>query len=279
MEREAALLVISLALCGALCILFGALARPLSHFASSGRRAETLAWRRLWLPLAPAAFALLLMLGWAVQEPDDTDDGVALVLLVAAVPGAIIGSRALARAVTATVRRGAPLAATVGLLHPRIVIDDSLATALDPEALAAVHAHERAHARHRDPLRIWFAQLAADLQWPAPSARTRFRQWLHALEVARDEEARETGIDGDALASAIVTVAQLAKRRVDACASLVGHGEMLRDRIARLLDPVVPERKRSGLRWTVTICGVLVVGFVIGAVGGDHLLRHIPGVS
>jgi Zn-dependent protease with chaperone function len=277
-EREAALLVVSLAICGVLCMLFGALAPPLEHLESSGRRAEKQAWRRLWLPLAPAGFALMLLLGWAVQEPDDTDDGVAMALLLAAVPGAIIAARAIARATTSVMKRGKPLAATVGFVRPRVIIDEAVCSALDAEALAAVHAHEQAHARHRDPLRIWIAQLAADLQWPSPSAPTRFRQWLHALEVARDEEAREGGVDGDALASAIVTVAQLAKGRTQAYASLVGQGDLLRDRIARLLQPMVPDGDRDRVSWIV-VTAFVAIGLGLGAIGGDHLLRCIPGIT
>lgn len=279
MEREAAFLVVSLALCGPLCVVFGALARPLDRFLPSGRRAEAVAWRRLWLPLAPAAFALMLLVGWAVQEADDTDDAIAPMLLVVALLGAIIGARAVARAIIATIQRDKPLAATIGLVHPRVIVDPSLSNVLDPEALEAVHAHERAHARHRDPLRIWLAQLGADLQWPNRSARTRFRQWLHALEVARDEEARESGTPGDALASAIVTVAQLSRARSHGCAALVGDGELLRDRIARLLRPMAPAGTSDRARWTLMILGVVGLGLVFGVVGGDHLLRCIPGVT
>jgi hypothetical protein len=277
-EREATLLVVALALCGPLCLAFGTLVRPIDRFVRSGRHAEAVAWRRLWMPLAPACFALMLLLGWAMQEADDTDDALNPILLVAALPGAIIAARAVARALTAAMRRGNPLAATIGLLHPKVVIDESLASALDPDALEAAHAHERAHARHRDPLRIWLAQLGADLQWPAPSARTRFRQWLHALEVARDEEARESGTDGDALASAIVTVAQLAKGRAHECAALVGHGDLLRDRIARLLTPTVRLTYRRHAWWAAAIVAFVLLGLGLGVLGGDDLLRCIPGV-
>ncbi len=61
--------------------------------------------------------------------------------------------------------------ATVGLLRPRTRFLPHLAKWLDERQIEAALEHERAHARHRDPLRIWLAQLATDLQWPWPQAQ------------------------------------------------------------------------------------------------------------
>ncbi len=277
MEREATLLIVSFAMCGPLCIAFGALVRPIGRFDRSGRHAEAAAWRRLWLPLAPAGVMLILLVGWALQAPDDTDNALSARLLVVAIPGALLGARAVARAASSLWQRHSSLAATIGLVHPKVVIDESLSVVLDAEALAAVDAHERAHARHRDPLQIWLAQVAADLQWPF--ADLRFRQWLHGLEVARDEEAREQGINGDALALAVVTVAQLAQARPRAVATLIGSGELLRDRITRLLRPMVRARRSRNVAYAVTIAGVIAIALCVGMVGGDWLLRCLPGVS
>jgi hypothetical protein len=259
-------------------VIGGAVARPAARFPRSGRDAEALMWRRLWMPLLPACFALAVLLGWAAQEPDETDNALDPVLLVVALPGAIIGARAMARAFTSALCRVKPLAATVGLLRPRVIIDAELVAALETDGLVAVEAHERAHVRHRDPLQIWLAQFATDLQWPAPSAQRRFHAWLHALEVARDEEVREAGISGDTLASAIVTAAQLARATRRGCAALLGYGDLLRDRIARLLRPLVDGRRRASLRWLVAVV-VVAVGLELGVLGGDRLLRLIPGVS
>ena len=85
-------------------------------------------------------------------------------------------------------------AATVALLRPRVVVCETFGAQLDEHALAAALAHEQAHARHRDPLRIWLAQIVTDLQWPLSGARARFEQWLFALELARDEEAPRDAI-------------------------------------------------------------------------------------
>lgn len=276
MDREVILIVMSLVLGGPLCVAFGALASPGAAFSSSGRSAENAAWWRLWLPLQPAGLALTFLLGWALREPDNSDELLHPAVLVAALPWAALVARAVLRAVRALMDRRAPLAATVGLFRPRVVIDERLADALDPEALEAVRAHEAAHARHRDPLRIWVAQLAADLQWPGSSAQRRFRQWLHALEVARDEEARETGVPGEALASAVVTTARFGNAQRLASASLVGEAEFLRDRITRLLGPV---HDPVDLRRNPWVAVGLVIATCLGAYQGDVILRWLPGIS
>ena len=279
MEREATLLVLSLALCGPLLLVAAALTRPSFELARSGRSAELAAWRRLWLPLVPAALALMVFIGWALQEPDDTDEILDPLLLAVALPAAIIGARAIARALRSLWTRARPLAGTVGLLRPRIEIDESLETELAEDELAAVHAHERAHARHRDPFRIWLGQLIADLQWPTRTAARRYRLWLHALELARDEEAREAGIDGESLAAAVVRVARLAQQRCGIVARLAGNGEMLRDRIHRLLTPLVTAHRLQRLILAAGICVLLAIAVTIGLVAGNAVLVRLPGVT
>jgi Zn-dependent protease with chaperone function len=71
-----------------------------------------------------------------------------------------------------------------------VVIAPELSSSLDDAELAAVLAHAAAHARHRDPLRLWLAQLVTDAQWPAVAASARFHRWRAAVEIARDAAAR-----------------------------------------------------------------------------------------
>lgn len=279
MEREGVLTVLSLVLCGPLCALGGALVRPATKLASSGRGAEAEAWRRLWLPLVPAFAALALVIGWALHEPDTSDAVLVPALLGVALPGAILLGRTVARAARALWPHPPPLAGTLGLVRPRVVIDPELRASLADDELAAVEAHELAHVRHRDPLRIWLGQILADLQWPARSAELRFRQWLHALELARDEEARETGIDGAALAAAVVDVARRAHTPAACGAYLVTPSELLRDRVARLLAPLASWREHTSPRLVAAVAvTVIICALLLGVWDGHTLLRHVPGV-
>src|SRR5689334_17224014 len=64
-----------------------------------------------------------------------------------------------------------PHAFTLGFLRPRIVISDGLIALLDERELACVLAHERHHARRRDPLRRALMQAVGDGLWFLPPLR------------------------------------------------------------------------------------------------------------
>jgi hypothetical protein len=85
----------------------------------------------------------------------------------------------------------APLSLCLGALRPRIFVSDGLVRALAPDALAAVLAHERAHARRRDALR---GVLARALSLPhLPRVR---RELLAALALASERACDEAAAEG-----------------------------------------------------------------------------------
>lgn len=81
------------------------------------------------------------------------------------------------------------LAFCAGLLRPTVVVSSSLIASLSPSALAAVLAHEAAHARGRDPLRQILAYAIARGLWIAPAARRGADYLRLRLEVAADRAA------------------------------------------------------------------------------------------
>jgi hypothetical protein len=246
-----------------------------------GRQLEAVSWRRIWLTLLPAGIALATMLGWALQEPSMTDELLLPTAALVAIPIGLVWLRCAVRACVALRRpRAMPLLATVGLVRPRVVVAEDLCGTLDPAALEAALAHERVHVRHRDPLRIWLAQIATDLQWPSPSARRRFEHWLGALELARDEAARLDGVPGEDLAAAVVAVARLPRRRLGAAiAGLTGAETSLASRVHRLLEPVPPDRGRRPVLLLPAVLAVLGASVLIGAAYGDDVLRAMPFIG
>jgi hypothetical protein len=247
----------------------------------SGRQLEARSWRRIWLTVLPAAIALAAMFGWALQEPSVTDEELLPTAVLVVIPFGLLWLRCAVRACLALRRpREMPPIATVGLLRPRVVVAGQLDGALDPDALRAALAHEHSHVRHCDPLRIWLAQIATDLQWPSPWARRRFDHWLIALELARDEEARLDGVSGEDLAAAVVAVARMPRPRAHAAvASLTGREMSLASRIARLLDPVPPGGGQRSIVLSLAVLAVLVASVVLGANYGDYMLRAMPFIG
>ncbi|MDE2076726.1 MAG: hypothetical protein KGI91_06580 [Burkholderiales bacterium] len=282
-----------------LVILLGGLAaQPLALWPrhplpdEAPRIAERRAWLRLWLPVVPALLVAAWLFGWALREPDPVHDRFDHGMLVmACLPFAVIVLRAVLRATWVLLSEPADLPiCTAGLLQPRIVFSPFLARALDEGQIRAAWEHEQAHVRHRDPLRIWLAQIATDLQWPWPWARDRFIAWLEILECARDDEARSRGASGVDLAAAILaTVRRSAEARrphealwpTTADAALIGDVQLLQSRIVRLLSPM-PEiagtqvhGARQDLMAAAGLAALLAIACILGAVYGERILHPL----
>jgi len=278
MDREIVLSVLVLVIAGPLALAFGWWPRGPSREANA-RLMEDAAWTRVWAPLAPAGLALVALLGWALVEPENAEP-VSWPYAFAALPFAAMLARVVVRSVWSLRGTGGESpAATLGLVFPRVVLSPRLEAALDVLALAAAREHETAHARHRDPLRLWLAQVATDLQWPWPEARARLATWSRVLELARDEEARARGVDGADLAAAIMAAVRLGgPAPTPLMARITGSEAALRERIARLLAPFVSDSgpRRIRVRIALLTAGILAV-VLLGAEFGETLVFAILG--
>lgn len=242
---------------------------------------ERRCWRGLWIPLLPATLVLASLCGWLALEPDPTEP-IPRAILVAAVPFSVIWIRALWRALAGLLAGpGDASAVAVGLLRPRVLLSPAFARAVDEDALEAGCAHEAAHVRHRDPLRLWVARIATDLQWPLPLATRRYGRWRCALELARDQEARRQGIEGADLAAAVLVAVRLQLDVSGPTATLhdTSGVAFLKSRITRLLAPVEPPSCPSGLFPQTAGISILVMIWTLaaflGADFGEHAMRML----
>lgn len=237
MDREVVFLILGAVTLGPLLLRAGL--RPAVHrAATTACRLERECWRRLWAPLLPSAIVFGALIGWALIEPDEAEV-LPFPLIAIGLPFLLVWIRAGVRALWGLRRASAvPTAATLGLVRPRVVIAPEFLRTIDDPARCAVKAHEAAHVRHRDPLRVWAAQFATDLQWPGRGATGRSAQWRHALELARDEEVRRQGVDGTDLAAAVIAALQFPNASASHGLSIVGSHERVRERITTLLAPL-----------------------------------------
>lgn len=297
MERESLLFV--------LIVLLGGVALqpfvwwPAAHSADpTPAQLERRSWRRLWYPVVPTLLVAAWLCGWALREPDPVRDPVGHWVLWAAVPFGLVFARAAARAVWSLLRNPIDCGvSTIGLIQPQVVFSPFLAKQLEDGVIRAALAHERAHAIHRDPLRIWLAQLVTDLQWPWPWAAKRVEIWLEALELARDDEARADGADGADLAAAVLESVRYLERigtapggmRLTgtqlAHARLIGDPSALRQRVSRLLAPL-PQRARSASAGVsrlehpgILLFPALLAALALGAVYGERIMRLLLGMT
>lgn len=118
-----------------------------------------------------------------------------------------------------------PLAATIGILRPRVVISSALRRDLSEELFAAVLDHENAHVRRRDPLFRMLARLGAFLH--VPGTRRQMRRDLHvSCEQACDEQAADQSGDRLLVARALIAVERLlTPRHMTLPASATGFGD------------------------------------------------------
>jgi Zn-dependent protease with chaperone function len=282
MERESLLAMLLVFLGGLSLQLFAAWPGRIRN-QSASRQLEGLHWLALLWPTAPALTVAAWLCGWALSQPDPVPSRVGRLMFVAVAPFIIVGGRALVRAVWSLCHSSRAYGiATVGLLRPRIVVAPEVEQELDEAAMQAALAHERAHVRHRDPLRIWFAQLVTDLQWPWAPARERFQGWLAALEYARDDEARAAGVSGADLAAAVLGSLRFQMARAAATATLIGQPQALPARIARLLRPLpqgLPDRRPPYLMVAGCLGLVWLAAVVLGLLCGERWVDSLLAMS
>ena len=165
---------------------------------------------------------------------------------------------------------------TIGWLAPRIYVARELAQRLTRAQLTAVLAHEGAHVRRRDPLRLSVLRFFA---------LTLF--WLPALRRLADDVADEAEVQADdqaachqplVLASAILAVAVWSPRapRSVRAAGAVGFAchDILERRVRRLAGEDTPGGTHLTRRSLAGAAAVLAIVWTSGVVVAHPLERH-----
>jgi hypothetical protein len=163
---------------------------------------------------------------------------------------------------------GAPHAFCVGWLHPRIYISQGALEVLDEAERGAVIAHERHHARRRDPLRLLLARSLGEGLFFLPVLRRLAERYAALAELAADDAAVRASLGPQPLAAALLAfdthpspvVVGIAPERVD---SLLGQR-------ARFELPVL--LLAGGLATIAVLVGVTVS--MAGATG--HATVQLP---
>ncbi|MBS0395608.1 MAG: hypothetical protein JSR54_13350 [Proteobacteria bacterium] len=132
-----------------------------------------------------------------------------------------------------------PLVAVVGTRQPVIIAARAVLAGCSPAEFNEVIAHERAHIRARDNLKLLALRASPDaLAW-LPVARRLERGWRVAAEYAADEAAVGAAPDRRLeLASALVKIARLASGAPPpVAAGLAASVDDVEGRVRRLLQP------------------------------------------
>lgn len=163
-----------------------------------------------------------------------------------------------------------PLALTVGLWRPQVIVSDGIVSGLSAEELRAVLFHELGHVRSCDPLRLALAQFLADALWFLPVSRSLARDFVDAIEEGADDRAVMVSQRPVELAAALVKTAKSGLVAAMPLASSLAGNLSVEDRVERLLGMEV--KRRAGTtrgRWlTSGLITVFLLGLVMLPVTG-----------
>lgn len=165
-----------------------------------------------------------------------------------------------------------PIGCVAGLVQPEVFVSRGLLSSASRASLDVVLAHERSHARRRDPLLRWLASFGLAFHLPGV-ARFVESALIAAQEATADRDAAATVGDPARVAEAIVELARirLARAPRGAVSSFVDAD--LEQRVHELLD----DRARTDVpRWSVGLAlGLAAALLVAGASDVHHGLETL----
>ena len=157
-----------------------------------------------------------------------------------------------------------PFAFCHGLLRPEVYYSYGLARLLGLAELQAVLLHEEAHARRRDPLRVFAVHVLAAAFWPVPLVHTFRERYLAWLEVRADYEAvQRLGVKP--VATALVKLLQHAP--APAFAAAASHISPTEERVKWLLNPGTSPAIQLLPPWHLLTNGVMMASAALLALG------------
>lgn len=156
---------------------------------------------------------------------------------------------------------------TIGWITPRIFVAHELAARLSGDELAAVLAHEGAHADRRDPLRLSLLRFFACTLFWIPALRRLAADVADEAEIQADD--RAAADEPLVLAAAIVSVAQLAqpheRQRLAGAVGFARH-DLLERRVRRLVGEDIPAGTHLTRRSIAGAAAALLLVWVSGTV-------------
>jgi BlaR1 peptidase M56 len=208
------------------------------------------------LVAAASALALIVRAGWLAATTARA---------LAALPRAPKPESLVAAAQCAGITRLCCLAGTdrtafcAGLLRPRVYVTTAIAK-LGASELAAVLAHEAAHARRRDPLRRLLTRAAADVMFWFPLLRWWLHRHVENTELRADKAAiAHAGRQG--LAAALLAAAAQPPLPVPAMAGAT------ETRIAHVLGEDLPIRRPPASLVVLSLLGAIGAVWVVMCLG------------
>lgn len=130
-----------------------------------------------------------------------------------------------------------PIAFTMGMWSPLVIVSTGLMELLDEDELEAVIHHEAFHQMHRDPLRMFVLSLLASVMWYMPIMRWSKQQYNIIREVLADHYAIQRLGTAAHLGSALLKMLKQGKTSRMPFAYVSFADTSINYRIRQLLEP------------------------------------------
>lgn len=163
------------------------------------------------------------------------------------------------------VKADEPYAFTHRLVGPRVVLGAALVRSLEDDELAAVLAHEAAHVRSRDPLKVLVTRVLVARAFYLPALRHLASRFVAGRELAADRQAvRHCG--ERALAGALMRTLGPPRWAATTPAAAMASAASLDARITQLETGAAPPLQRTP---RLLLAGTLAVAVAVIAAAGD----------
>jgi len=158
---------------------------------------------------------------------------------------------------------------TAGWIRPRIYVSGELNSGFSVDQLAAIVAHEDAHRRRRDPLRLSLLRFLACVLFYLPALRRLADDMADEAEIDADDEAACRCVEPLVLASAIVDLASYPELPATAAVGFQ-RPELLERRVRRLAG------EDAAVRTHVTGRSLVVAAALLLAVWSSGIIMAHP---
>ncbi|QYR19548.1 M56 family metallopeptidase [Paenibacillus sp. sptzw28] len=130
-----------------------------------------------------------------------------------------------------------PIAVTMGLLRPRVVISTGLLNLMEEDEIEAVIEHEKYHLRHRDPLQMFLLSMLSVSMWYIPIFKWLSVKYNLIIEVMADKHAISKVGSSDVLGSALLKILKQGPLPVLTHSHASFAETSINVRIVHILDP------------------------------------------
>jgi len=158
----------------------------------------------------------------------------------------------------------APIAMTIGLWKPRMILSSGLMDMLEPSELHAVIEHEKCHVHHRDPLAIFLLSMISKSMWYIPIFAWMADKYPIMIELRADKYAITQMKQSAHLSSALLKLLKQAPTPHVSLSHASFAETSMNVRIMHILDP----QMELSFKWPLVrlLISLLIIILLVGLI-------------